>query len=255
MANTLMQGKRGLIMGLANDKSIAWGIARACADAGAELALTYMGDAFRKRVEPLAAELGAEHLFDCDVSDPGSVDAAFAELERVWGKLDFLLHSIAYCPREDLHGRVVDCSQEGFGVAMDVSVHSLIRLAKRAEPLMQDGGTILTVSYHGAEKVVDHYNIMGPVKAALEATTRYLSVELGSKNIRVNALSPGPLQTRAASGIDHFDALIEDAKTRAPLHRLTTIDEIGAMAACLVTDFARSVSGNTAYIDGGHHVV
>ncbi|MEO1138552.1 MAG: SDR family oxidoreductase, partial [Pseudomonadota bacterium] len=190
-----------------------------------------------------------------DVTDETQMDAVFEQIAHRWGRLDFLVHSIAYCPRDDLHGRVVDCSQEGFGLAMDISVHSLIRLAKRAEPLMGNGGTILTVSYHGAEKVVDHYNIMGPVKAALEATVRYLSVELGDKSIRVNSVSPGPLETRAASGIAHFDALIEDARRRAPLHRLTTIDEVGAMAACLVSDFARSVSGNTAYIDGGHHVV
>ena len=253
--NELLKGKKGLIVGIANDRSIAAGCAAAFRASGADLCVTYQSDTSRKFVEPVASAIGADLFLPLDVTDHGQTEAVFAQIEKTWGKLDFLLHSIAYCPRDDLHGRVVDCSQDGFGLAMDVSVHSLIRLAKHAEPLMQDGGTILTVSYHGAEKVVDHYNIMGPVKAALEATTRYLAVELGSKNIRVNALSPGPLQTRAASGIDHFDALIDDAKTRAPLHRLTTIDEVGAMAACLVTDFARSVSGNTAYIDGGHHVV
>jgi enoyl-[acyl-carrier protein] reductase I len=190
-----------------------------------------------------------------DVTDPDQVDAVFGMIASKWGKLDFLVHSVAFCPRDDLHGRVVDCSQEGFGLAMDISVHSLIRLAKQAEPLMIDGGAILTVSYHGAEKVVENYNIMGPVKAALEATARYMAAELGPKGIRVNAISPGPLQTRAASGIAHFDELIDDARTRAPLHRLTTIEEVGALAACLVSDFARSVTGNTAYIDGGHHVV
>lgn len=253
--NSFLAGKRGLIVGVANDQSIAAGCAIACKASGAELCITYQNDKARRFVEPVAEATGADLFLPLDVMDPDQIDAVFATIRDKWGRLDFILHSIAFCPRDDLHGRVVDCSQKGFGLAMDVSVHSLIRLAKRAEPLMTDGGTILTVSYHGAEKVVDHYNIMGPVKAALEATTRYLSVELGPKNIRVNALSPGPLQTRAASGIEHFDELIEDAKTRAPLHRLTTIEEVGAMAACLMSDYARSVSGNTAYIDGGHHVV
>lgn len=253
--NELLKGKKGLIVGIANAHSIAAGCAMAFRASGAELCITYQNDKAQKFVEPVANAVAADMFLPLDVTDEAQLDAVFAAIEARWGKLDFLLHSIAYCPRDDLHGRVVDCSQAGFGLAMDVSVHSLIRLTKRAEPLMRDGGTILTVSYHGAEKVVDHYNIMGPVKAALEATTRYLSVELGPKNIRVNALSPGPLQTRAASGIDHFDTLIEDAKAHAPLHRLTTIEEVGAMAAFLVTDFAGSVSGNTAYIDGGHHVV
>ncbi|KIC44877.1 enoyl-ACP reductase FabI [Tateyamaria sp. ANG-S1] len=251
----LLAGKKGLVVGVANDQSIAAGCARAFQLSGADLALTYQTEKSRKFVEPVAQAVGADIFLPLDVTDDAQTDAIFEEIQARWGRLDFLLHSIAFCPREDLHGRVVDCSKDGFGIAMDISVHSLIRLAKRAEPLMADGGTILTVSYHGAEKVVDNYNIMGPVKAALEATTRYLAVELGSKNIRVNAMSPGPLQTRAASGIDHFDALIDDARTRAPLSQLTTIDEVGAMAACLVSDLARSVTGNTAYIDGGHHVV
>ncbi|RBW45976.1 enoyl-[acyl-carrier-protein] reductase FabI [Loktanella sp. D2R18] len=253
--NELLKGKKGLVVGVANRHSIAAGCAAAFRASGADLCITYQNEKARGFVEPVAEALEAEMFLPLDVTNHDQTEAVFAQLEKTWGKLDFLLHSIAFCPKDDLHGRVVDCSQAGFGLAMDVSVHSLIRLVKGAEPLMKDGGTILTVSYHGAEKVVDHYNVMGPVKAALEATTRYLSVELGPKNIRVNALSPGPLQTRAASGIDHFDTLIDDAKARAPMHRLTTIDEVGAMAACLVTDFARSVSGNTAYIDGGHHVV
>lgn len=253
--NELLKGKKGLIVGIANRHSIAAGCAAAFRASGAELCITYQNEKARGFVEPVAEAVEAAMFLPLDVTDHDQTAAVFAQLEKTWGKLDFLLHSIAFCPKDDLHGRVVDCSQAGFGLAMDVSVHSLIRLAKGAEPLMKDGGTILTVSYHGAEKVVDHYNVMGPVKAALEATTRYLSVELGQQNIRVNTLSPGPLQTRAASGIDHFDTLIDDAKARAPMHRLTTIDEVGALAACLVTDFARSVSGNTAYIDGGHHVV
>lgn len=229
--------------------------ARAFHASGANLALTYQSENVKRFVEPVAQAVGADLLMPLDVTDPDQVDAVFDMIASNWGKLDFLVHSVAFCPRDDLHGRVVDCSQDGFGLAMDISVHSLIRLAKRAEPLMINGGAILTVSYHGAEKVVENYNIMGPVKAALEATARYMAAELGPKGIRVNAISPGPLQTRAASGIDHFDELIDDARTRAPLHRLTTIEEVGALAACLVSDFARSVTGNTAYIDGGHHVV
>lgn len=250
-----LAGKRGLVVGVANQHSIAAGSARAFHAAGARLALTYQTDKAKPFVQPVAEAVETELFLPLDVSDDTQMDAVFGQIADQWGRLDFLLHSIAYCPRADLHGRVTDCSREGFAQAMDISVHSLIRLARRAEPLMTEGGSILTLSYHGAERVVDHYNIMGPVKAALEATARYLSVELGPKNIRVNALSPGPLETRAASGIDHFDELIEDAKTRAPLHRLTTIEEVGAMAAYLVSDFARSISGNTAYIDGGHHVV
>lgn len=253
--NDFLKGKVGLVVGIANEHSIAAGCAAAFHASGAKLCLTYQSEKSRRFVQPVATAVDADLLLPLDVTDTAQTEAVFAAIEKTWGKLDFLLHSIAFCPREDLHGRVVDCSQSGFAAAMDISVHSLIRLAKRAEPLMTEGGTILTVSYHGAEKVVDHYNIMGPVKAALEATTRYLSVELGARNIRVNALSPGPLQTRAASGIDHFDELVDDARARAPLHRLTTIDEVGAMAACLVSDFASSVSGNTSYIDGGHHVV
>ncbi|GGX66834.1 enoyl-[acyl-carrier-protein] reductase [NADH] [Tateyamaria omphalii] len=250
-----LAGKKGLVVGVANEDSIAAGCARAFRASQADLALTYQTEKSRKFVDPVAQAVGADIFMPLDVTDDNQMDALYDAIRTRWGRLDFLVHSIAFCPREDLHGRVVDCSKDGFGLAMDISVHSLIRLAKRAEPLMTDGGTILTVSYHGAEKVVDNYNIMGPVKAALEATTRYLAAELGSKNIRVNAMSPGPLHTRAASGIDHFDALIDDAKARAPLNQLTTIEEVGAMAACLVSDFARSVTGNTAYIDGGHHVV
>lgn len=250
-----LAGKRGLVVGVANEQSIAAGCARVCRGFGADIAMTYQSEKSRRFIQPVADAVGSELFLPMDVTDMAQMDAVFEAIKVHWGRLDFLIHSIAYCPQDDLHGRVVDCSRDGFGMAMDISVHSLIRLAKRAEPLMVDGGTILTVSYHGAERVVDHYNIMGPVKAALESTVRYLAVELGSKNIRVNAMSPGPLETRAASGIAHFDKLIEDAKKRAPLHRLTTIEEVGAMAACLVSEFARSVSGNTAYIDGGHHIV
>lgn len=255
MVPMLLNGKKGLIVGIANEHSIAAGCAKAFHEAGAKLAVTYLSEKAKPFVEPIAKDIEADLFLPLDVADDEQMDALFQAIEQKWGKLDFLLHSIAFCPKDDLHGRVTDCSRDGFTKAMDISVHSFIRMAKRAEPLMKDGGTLLTVTYHGAEKVVDHYNIMGPVKAALEATTQYLSVELGQKNIRVNALSPGPLHTRAASGIDHFDELVDDAKERAPLHRLVTIEEVGAMASYLVSDGGRSVSGNIAFIDAGHHVV
>ena len=255
MVPMLLNGKKGLIVGIANEHSIAAGCAKAFHEAGAKLAVTYLSEKAKPFVEPIAKDIEADLFLPLDVADDEQMDALFQAIEQKWGKLDFLLHSIAFCPKDDLHGRVTDCSRDGFTKAMDISVHSFIRMAKRAEPLMKEGGTLLTVTYHGAEKVVDHYNIMGPVKAALEATTQYLSVELGQKNIRVNALSPGPLHTRAASGIDHFDELVDDAKERAPLHRLVMIEEVGAMASYLVSDGGRSVSGNIAFIDAGHHVV
>lgn len=255
MVPMLLNGKKGLIVGIANEHSIAAGCAKAFHEAGAKLAVTYLSEKAKPFVEPIAKDIEADLFLPLDVADDEQMDALFQAIEQKWGKLDFLLHSIAFCPKDDLHGRVTDCSRDGFTKAMDISVHSFIRMAKRSEPLMKGGGTLLTVTYHGAEKVVDHYNIMGPVKAALEATTQYLSVELGQKNIRVNALSPGPLHTRAASGIDHFDELVDDAKERAPLHRLVTIEEVGAMASYLVSDGGRSVSGNIAFIDAGHHVV
>ncbi len=251
----LLAGKKGLVVGIANQHSIAAGCASAFAGAGAELAVTYLNDKAKPYVEPVAEAVGSEIFMPLDVEADGQLDAVFDAIEQRWGRLDFVLHSIAYCPIEDLHGRVVDCSREGFGRAMDVSVHSFVRMAKRAEPLMVDGGCLLTVSYYGAEKVVDHYNVMGPVKAALEAVTQYMAAELGPKGIRVNALSPGPIATRAASGIAHFDALIDEARERAPQQRLVTLEEVGAMAACLVSGFARSVTGNVAYVDGGYHVM
>lgn len=251
----LLAGKKGLVVGIANQHSIAAGCASAFSGAGAELAVTYLNDKAKPYVEPVAEAVGSEIFMPLDVEADGQLDAVFDAIEQRWGRLDFVLHSIAYCPIEDLHGRVVDCSREGFGRAMDVSVHSFVRMAKRAEPLMVDGGCLLTVSYYGAEKVVDHYNVMGPVKAALEAVTQYMAAELGPKGIRVNALSPGPIATRAASGIAHFDALIDEARERAPQQRLVTLEEVGAMAACLVSGFARSVTGNVAYVDGGYHVM
>lgn len=250
-----LQGKRGLVVGIANAESIAHGCGQAFRAMGAELAITYLNEKAKPYVEPIAAELGADLFLPCDVREEGQLEAVFAEIERKWGRLDFLLHSIAFAPRLDLHGRVTDCSREGFAIAMDVSCHSFIRMARLAEPLMTDGGTLLTMSFYGAEKVIEHYNLMGPVKAALEATVRALAVELGPKGIRVHAVSPGPIATRAASGIDRFDALMNRAAERAPAHKLVTIADVGWATACLCTDYARMVTGETIHIDGGYHIL
>lgn len=252
---SLLEGKRGLVIGIANENSIAAGCAQAFVREGAELAVTYLNDKARPYVEPVASDLNASLFMPLDVTSDTEMDALFAAIAAKWGQLDFLLHSVAYCPQDDLHGGVVDCSREGFGAAMDISVHSFIRLARRARPLMKKGGCLLTVSYYGAEKVVDHYNVMGPVKAALEASVKYMAAELGPEGIRVNALSPGPLMTRAASGIAHFDALIDEARARAPQHRLVTIEDVGNMAAGLASDAARNVTGNISYVDAGYHVM
>lgn len=250
----MLKGKYGLVVGVANGQSIAAGCARAFAGAGAELALTYLNERALPHVQPVAEEVGAAALLPLDLSQEGALEAVFESVKARWGRLDFLLHSVAFCPKEDLHGRVTDCSATGFAQAMDISCHSFLRMAKLAEPLMSAGGSLMTVSYYGAEKVVDHYNIMGPVKAALEACTRHVAAELGPQRIRANVLSPGPIATRAASGIDHFDALIEDAKTRSPERRLVTIDEVGAVAAFLASDAASGVTGTVTHIDGGRHV-
>lgn len=250
-----LSGKRGLVIGIANEHSIATGCARAYRAAGAELAVTYLNDKAKPYVQPIAEELDAEIFVPCDVREPGQLEAVFREIERHWGKLDFVLHSIAFAPKEDLHARVTDCSSEGFLLAMDVSCHSFIRVARLAEPLMPDGGCLQTVTFYGSERVVEDYNLMGPVKAALESSVRYLAAELGDQQIRVHALSPGPLKTRAASGIQRFDELMEKARQRAPEHRLVSIEDIGAMAAFLASDGARSVTGNVTYIDAGMHVM
>lgn len=250
-----LAGRRGLVVGVANGQSIASGCARAFRAAGAEVGLTYLNDRALPHVRPVADEIGTAFLRPLDVADDAQLDDVFDHIATTWGGLDFLLHSIAYCPKDGLHGRVTDCSRAGFAEAMDISCHSFIRMVRKAEPLMANGGTALTVSYYGAEKVVDHYNVMGPVKAALEASVRYLAAELGPKDIRVHAISPGPLMTRAASGIDHFDALIDEARARAPERRLVTIDDVGAMAAGLVSDAMRNVTGNIAYVDAGYHVM
>lgn len=250
-----LDGKRGLVAGIANDQSIAYGCAKAFRELGADLAVTYLNEKAEPHVRPLAEQLGADLILPCDVRRDGDLERVFEAIRDRWGRLDFLLHSIAFAPREDLHARVADCSKEGFSLAMEVSCHSFIRMAKLAEPLMTNGGCLLTVSFYGAEQVVEHYNMMGPVKAALESAVRYLAAELGAKKIRVNTLSPGALATRAASGIDRFDELLERAAARAPTHRLVTVDEIGPTAAFLASDAARQITGQVVYIDGGYHVI
>jgi len=250
-----LTSKKGLVVGIANDNSIAYGCARAFRNAGAELAITYLNEKAEPHVRPLAEALGSPIIVPCDVREEGQLEAVFARIEKEWGKLDFVLHSIAFAPKEDLQGRLVDCSKEGFAMAMEVSCHSFIRMAKLAEPLMKEGGCLQTVTFFGSERVVEHYNMMGPVKAALESTVRYLAAELGTKGIRVHALSPGPLLTRAASGIGHFDALLERAKERAPERMLATIEDVGHVAAFLASDGARSLTGNVEYIDAGYHVM
>ncbi|MCW2241541.1 enoyl-ACP reductase FabI [Azospirillum canadense] len=250
-----LAGKCGLLAGIANDQSIAYGCATAFRALGADLAVTYLNEKAEPHVRPLAERLGADLILPCDVRRDGDLERVFAAIRDRWGRLDFLLHSIAFAPKEDLHGRFVDCSREGFQMAMDVSCHSFIRMAKLAEPLMTNGGCLLTVSFYGAEQVVEHYNMMGPVKAALESAVRYLAAELGARKIRVNTLSPGALATRAASGIDRFDELLERAAARAPTHQLVTVDEIGPTAAFLASDAARQITGQVVYIDGGYHVI
>ena len=249
-----LEGKTVLVVGVANAHSIAAGCAQAFADAGAEIAMTYVNETAKPYVQPVADAVRAKLLLPLDVEAEGQMEAVFAAIDARWGRLDVLVHSIAFCVAKDLHGRVVDCSRAGFAQAMDISVHSLIRMAQLAEPLMTKGGTILTMTYYGGEKVVDHYNIMGPVKAALEGTMRALAVELGPKGIRVNAISPGPLQTRAGSGIAHFDELIDAARSRAPEQTLVTIKDVGDVAVMLASDGMRSVTGDVTYVDGGLHV-
>ena len=252
---TGLAGKRGLIVGVANEHSLAWGAARHCRAAGAELALTWLNDKARTFVKPLAQRLEASIQMPLDVEQHGQLEAVFDTITTQWGRLDFVLHSIAFAPAADLHGRVVDCSREGFARAMDTSCHSFLRIARLAEPLMQQGGSLLTMSYLGADEVIHNYGLMGPVKAALEASVRYLAAELGSAGIRVNAVSPGPVATRAASGIAQFKQLMADAVQRAPLGRLVDIDDVGALSTFLVSDAARSMTGSTLYVDAGVHIM
>ncbi|MBO6892487.1 MAG: enoyl-ACP reductase FabI [Roseibium sp.] len=250
-----LTGQKALVVGVANDQSIAYGCAKALRAQGADLAVTYLNDRAEPFVRPLAEALGATIIAPLDVCNAEQIDTLFLEITERWGKLDTLLHSIAFSRKDDLHGRVIDCSADGFGLAMDISVHSFLRLIKKAEPLMPEGGTCMTVSFMGAERVVENYGVMGPVKAALEAATRYAAAELGPKGISVHALSPGPLKTRAASGIAEFDELLNDAALRAPTHQLATIEDVGAYAAFLASREAFNVTGSVHMIDGGYSIV
>ncbi|HEY6513138.1 MAG TPA: enoyl-ACP reductase FabI [Burkholderiaceae bacterium] len=252
---TLLEGKKALVCGIANEHSIAYGCAKAFRELGAELAITYLNEKAKGYVEPLARELQAPIFMPLDVSQPGELEAVFARIEQQWGRLDMLVHSIAWAPKDDLQGGLLECSAEGFGKAIDVSCHSFIRMARLAAPLMKDGGTMFTMSYYGANKVVPNYNVMGPVKAALEASARYLAYELGPRGIRVHPVSPGPLKTRAASGLKDFDLLLNEAARRAPLGELVDIMDVGFTCAFLATPYARRLSGETVYVDGGVHVM
>ena len=251
----LLEGKQGLIVGIANDQSIAWGCARAFRALGAELAITYLNEKAKKFVEPLARELAAPIFMPLDVRTDGQMEAVFERIRKEWGRLDFLVHSIAFSPKDALGGRVVDVPREGFLTTMDVSCWSFIRMAHLAEPLMKRGGTLFTMSYYGSQMVVKNYNIMGVAKAALESAVRYMAAELGPKGIRVHAISPGPLATRAASGIPEFDALLEKAKKKAPAGSLVSIDDVGVATAFLAHDAARLITGETLYVDGGYHII
>ena len=250
----LMQGKRGLIIGLANSRSLAWGIARACRAHGAELAFTYQGDAMKKRVEPLAAEIGGTVIGHCDVTDADSLDRTFVEIGRQWGRLDFLLHAVAFSDKNELTGRYLDTSAENFSNTMLISVYSLAAIARRAEPLMS-GGSILTLTYYGAEKWMPHYNVMGVAKAGLEASVRYLAADLGPKAIRVNAISAGPIKTLAASGIDDFRYILKWNEFNSPLRRTVTTEEVGDSAVYLLSDLSRSVTGEIHHVDAGYHII
>lgn len=251
----VLQNKKGLVIGIANEYSIAYGCAKAFASAGAGLAITCQNAKADPYVRLLADKLGTDLFMLLDVRDEAQTQEVFNAISKKWGRLDFLLHCVAFAPKVDLQGRVVDSSRAGFLEAMDISCHSFIRIASLAEPLMKDGGALLTTSYYGSEKVIEHYGIMGPVKAALECSVKYMAAELGPKRIRVNALSPGPLPTRAASGISHFDALLEEAIHKAPEHEIVTTDAIGNLACFLVSDEARYITGNVEYIDAGYHIL
>ena len=255
MSNNLMVGKRGLIMGLANDKSIAWGIAKACADAGAELAFSYQGDALKKRVDPLAAQLGSNIVLPCDVSDAASMDALFKGLKEHWGQLDFVVHAIGFSDKNELRGRYVDTSHKNFAMTMDISVYSFTAIMQRAEKMMTDGGSALTLTYYGAEQVMPHYNVMGVAKAALEASVKYLAEDLGKDGIRVNAISAGPIKTLAASGIGDFRYIMKWNEYNSPLRRNVTIDDVGKSALYLLSDLGSGTTGENLHVDAGYHVV
>lgn len=255
MTSQLMAGKRGLIMGLANDKSIAWGIAKACADAGAELAFSYQGDALKKRVEPLAASLGSDFVLPCDVGDEASMDDVFAAIEKRWGKMDFIVHAIGFSDKNELRGRYVDTTRGNFAMSMDISVYSFTAVVQRAEKIMNPGGSCLTLTYYGAEKVMPHYNVMGVAKAALEASVRYLAEDLGKQGIRVNAISAGTIKTLAASGIGDFRLIMKWNEYNSPLRRTVTQDEVGKSALYLLSDLGSAVTGEIHHVDAGYHVV
>lgn len=255
MSNGIMQGKRGLIMGVANDKSIAWGIAQACHEQGAELAFTYQGEALGKRVKPLADSIGADTVLECDVSNAESMDAVFEALEAKWGKLDFLVHAIGFSDKNELRGRYVDTSPENFALTMNISVYSFTAVAQRAEKLMTDGGSMLTLTYYGAEKVMPHYNVMGVAKSALETSVKYMAEDLGKKNIRVNAISAGTIKTLAASGIGDFRYILKWNELNSPLRRNVTQGEVGKSAVYLLSDMSSGVTGENLHVDAGYHVV
>jgi enoyl-[acyl-carrier protein] reductase I len=255
MSTGLMQGKRGLIMGLANDKSIAWGIAQAVAAQGAELAFSYQGEALKKRVEPLAAELGQKHLFECDVASDESIEALFAALKAEWGSLDFLVHAIGFADKNELRGRYVDTSRAGFALAMDISVYSFTAVCQHAAGMMGPGGSLLTLTYYGAEKVMPHYNVMGVAKAGLEASVKYLAEDLGKDGIRVNAISAGPIKTLAASGIGDFRYIMKWNELNSPLRRNVTQEEVGKAALYLLSDLGSGTTGENLHVDAGYHVV
>ncbi|MGI1663245.1 enoyl-ACP reductase FabI [Palleronia sp. KMU-117] len=255
MTKGLMEGKRGLIMGLANDKSIAWGIAKAVAAQGAELAFSYQGEQLKKRVDPLAAELGSDIVLPCDVGDEASIDALFSELKARWGKLDFLVHAIGFSDKNELRGRYVDTSRANFTMSMDISVYSFTAVVQRAEKMMPDGGSCLTLTYYGAEKVMPHYNVMGVAKAALEASVRYMAEDLGRQGIRVNAISAGTIKTLAASGIGDFRYILKWNEYNSPLRRNVSIDDVGGSALYLLSDLSSGVTGEVVHVDSGYHVV
>ena len=253
--NGLMKGKRGLIMGVANDRSIAWGIAKQVHDQGAELAFTYQGDALKKRVQPLAEGIGSKIVLPCDVTEQGSMDAVFDELKKAWGSLDFVVHAIGFSNKEELRGRYVDTTLDNFALTMNISCYSFTAIAQRAEKLMPNGGSMLTLTYLGSQKVISHYNVMGVAKAALEASVRYLAEDLGKKGIRVNAISAGPIKTLAASGIGDFRFILKWNELNAPLRRNVTIEEVGNSALYLLSDLGRAVTGETHHVDAGYHMV
>ncbi len=255
MSNNLMAGKRGLIMGLANDKSIAWGIAKQLSDAGAELAFSYQGDALKKRVDPLAAQLGSDIVLPCDVGDEESIDTLFASLAERWDNLDFIVHAIGFSDKNELRGRYVDTSRSNFALSMDISVYSFTAVVQRAEKMMNNGGSCLTLTYYGAEKVMPHYNVMGVAKAALEASVQYLAEDLGKDGIRVNAISAGPIKTLAASGIGDFRYIMKWNEYNSPLRRNVTIDEVGKSALYLLSDLGSGTTGENLHVDAGYHVV